>query len=195
MPPARLFLAAFLAIGCGAPAIAGPPAWVLAEGSGVGFTTSQAGAPVNGRFEVFEAQIGFDAADLAAGTVEVLIDTSSVTTGAADRDTATCSKDLFDVEAFPTAYFEVTSFRHEGGERYRAEDRLTMRDATRDVVLPFTLHIAPGETLGQLRARARGSLTVDRLDYGIGKGLFRDTSVVPNAVEIHFDIQAIRKAP
>ena len=30
MPLARLFLAAFLAIGCGAAAIAGPPAWVLA---------------------------------------------------------------------------------------------------------------------------------------------------------------------
>ncbi len=195
MPLARLFLAAVLAIGCGPPAIAGPPAWVLAEDSSVGFTTSQAGAPVTGSFEVFEAQIAFDTADLAAGTVDVLIAMTSVTTGAADRDTAIRSKDLFDVEAFPTAYFETTSFRHEGGERYRAEGRLTMRDVTRDVVLLFTLHIAPDETPGQLRARARGSLAIDRLDYGIGKGLFRDTSVVPNAVEIHFDIQAIRKTP
>ena len=178
------------------PGAASAPAqsWTLVEGSAIRFTAFQQGAPVQGRFERFTAEITFDPDDLPASRIAVEIDTTSVATGHRDRDTALRAPDLFDVERWPRARFASDRLTHLGGEAYEAQGHLTIRDVQRDVVLPFEFTIAehPADP-GLLLARARGGLTISRLDHGVGQGDWASTAMVGDEVEIAIEIIATRE--
>ena len=73
------------------------------------------------------------------------------------------------------------------GDSYQARGRLTIRDATRDVTLPFTLRIQNGQ------ATARGNLGIKRLDYGVGRNEWAATGYVANEVTI--DITVVASQP
>ena len=173
------------------PAAAEAPLWKVEADSKVIFIASQSGAPVEGRFEKFDAEIRFDAENLEASAVAVDIDIASVNSESRDRDQVIRSPDLFDAATWPTARFEAPRFVHAGGDSYEAQGSLTMRDVTRDVVLPFELKIEDHpDDPALLRARAVGELTIKRLDYGVGQGQWTDTSVVPDEVAIRIEITA-----
>lgn len=175
------------------PANAEPPLWTLEAGSRVGFIATQGGAPVEGVFEVFEADIHFDPEAPNQSRVAVTIDIASVNSESKDRDDTIRSADLFDVATWPTARFETSEFKKNGEIDYEAAGQLTMRDVTKDVILPFSLEITshPDKT-GVLLATATGELTVQRLDYGVGQGQWQDTSIVGNDVIIFIDVKASR---
>lgn len=169
------------------------PPWRVEDDSRVGFVARQAGAAVSGRFARFEAEIRFDPDNLAGSRIAVDIDVASVDTQSSDRDQVIRSADLFDVASWPNARFEADRFEPGENGHYQAHGRLTMRDVTRDVVLPFSLTIEPHPAdPTALQARAVGELPVLRLDYGVGQGQWRDTSVVANEVAIRIEILARR---
>ncbi|MDJ0609648.1 MAG: YceI family protein [Kiloniellales bacterium] len=189
-----VFLLFLLCILC-LPAAAQPPAWTVEVGSRVGYIAKQSGAEVDGVFEVFDAEIAFAPEDLAASRVAVTIEIASVNSQSRERDDAIKGKGLFNAITWPTARFEAAEFAHKGGDLYEARGRLTLRDQTRPVVLPFTLAIAPHpERDGALLAQAKGELEISRLDYGVGQGMWQDTSVVADEVRIFIDIRATRPA-
>lgn len=167
--------------------------WTIEKGSRLGFIATQGGAPVEGLFERFTATIDFDAKDLANGRVAVEIEIASVNSKSKDRDAAIISPGLFDVSKWPNATFEATAFRSLGADRFEADGSLTMRGISKPVTLPFTLKIEPHpDGQDQRRARAHGALKVQRLDFGIGQGPWKDTSVVGNDVTIFIDLLAKR---
>jgi polyisoprenoid-binding protein YceI len=173
------------------PAAARAASWTIEDGSAIRFEAYQQGAPVQGSFERFTADIVFDPDDLAGSRIEVEIDTASIATGHRDRDTALRSPPLFDVEQWPRARFSSTSLEHLGGEAYQARGQLTIRDVQKDVVLPFTLRITehPGEP-GLQRADAMGELAISRLDFGVGQGEWASTATVGEKVVIAIAIVA-----
>lgn len=165
--------------------------WTIEDGSRVRFTASQEGAPVEGGFERFTAEIVFDPQDLGASRVAVEIDTTSITTGHKDRDTTLRSASLFDVESWPTARFASEQLAHQGRDRYEARGQLTIRDVTKDVVLPFELVIGDHpEDSDRRLANASGELTISRLDYGVGQGEWASTRTVGEDVVIRIEIVA-----
>ena len=172
---------------------AGAQVWTVQDGSQIGFTALQQGSPVEGRFDRFTADIAFDPKDLGKSRVDVRIDTTSIDTGHKDRDTTLRSAAFFDVQHWPMARFRSLQLSHRKGDAYEAKGELTIRDVTKNVVLPFTLTIgaAPGAT-GQLLAVAKGELTISRLDYGLGQGDWASTKTVGAPVVIHLDIRATR---
>ncbi len=85
---------------------------------------------------------------------------------------------------YPQARFETKSFRHLNGNRYEADGVLTIRDAAKPVVLPFTLEKAQSGT------RARGELVIDRTDFGVGQGQWASPQLVAHEVTIRFDLLA-----
>ena len=178
-------------------ALLAPPAhsqsWTLEEGSAIGFTATQQGSPVEGRFERFSAAIELDPDALDKSRIDVVIEVASIATGHKDRDAALRSASFFEVERWPDARFTSERIRHEQGERYVAQGALTIRDVTRDVALPFTLAIGPHpEAAGQLQARASGELAIARLDYGVGQGDFASTRTVGDEVVIRIALTAAR---
>ena len=88
----------------------------------------------------------FDPDDLAASAVEVIVDAASADAGNPDIDKELKQQKWFDVARFPTVRFVTTAFRTKGQEtdgkgNYEAAAKLTIRDVTDDVVLPFRLEI------------------------------------------------------
>jgi polyisoprenoid-binding protein YceI len=176
-------------------AVADEPRWTVeAKMSRIGFTGRQMGAPSKGEFKRFSADIRFDPANLAASAVEVTIDTASADTGNRDIDTELKRPNWFEVDRFPQARFVTTSLRAKGGNGYEAAARLTIRDVTQDVVLPFVLDISPdGSDPTQLLAKASGELTISRSHFGIGRAEWRDTKIVADEISIRIEVVARRK--
>jgi polyisoprenoid-binding protein YceI len=167
--------------------------WQVEDGSRIGFTAFQQGSPVEGRFETFTAKISFDPDDLGNSRVEVEIDTASITTGHKDRDTTLRSSAFFDVAQWPTARFASDELANESGDTYEAHGQLTIRDVTREVVLPFELTIgADPDAADRLLASAKGEVTISRLDYGLGQGDWASTKTVGEEVVIEIEIRATR---
>jgi len=149
------------------------------------FTAVQAGGDFDGEFRRFEAAIHFEAADLPGSRFQVSVDTGSVDTKDADRDSILRGPEFFDVARWPTARFETTGFRALGPARYEATGKLTLRDVTREVRLPFEFVVdSDGES-----ATMKGGTSIQRLDYGVGQGEWEDTTWVGNEVKIAFELR------
>src|SRR5918992_664587 len=77
--------------------------WVMQpKQSELTFTATQAGAPFQGKFEKFSADISFDPANIASSRLEVKIDLRSVDSKDSERDDTLKGPDLFAVEKWPT---------------------------------------------------------------------------------------------
>ena len=184
---------AAVALGEAAPA-ADATAWTVDQGkSSITFVGKQMGVPSQGKFKTFTAKVNFDPSALPASSVEVTIDTASADAGNPDIDKELKRPNWFDVQRFPAARFITTAIRSKGGNAYEAAAKLTIRDATRDIVLPITIDIAqdPADA-AQLVARAKGEMTISRLAFGIGQNEWRDTNIVADAVTIRIDVVARR---
>lgn len=162
--------------------------WVIKKDqSDLSFIASQTGSEVPGSFAKFDGHISFDPAAPEKAVVEIEIDIASINTGDGQRDDTIRSSDLFDSTAFPKAVFKASNFQAQQGDSYQVDADLTMRDVTRKVKMPVSIEIT-----GNI-AHASGELTVQRLDYGIGQGMFATDAMVANPVIIKFDIQAEKK--
>ncbi|NJO38387.1 MAG: YceI family protein [Rhizobiales bacterium] len=148
---------------------------------------------MTGGFGAFDAEIVFDPDDLDASRIAVDIDVTSIATGHSDRDKTLNSPSFFDTAKWPSAAFKSRTITATGDGTYEAAGQLTMRDVTREVVLPFSLVIEddPDDPNAML-AHARGELPIQRLDYGIGQGDWASTATVADEVVITIDIRASR---
>jgi polyisoprenoid-binding protein YceI len=173
-----------------APACAEAAAWTVDPArSRIGFSGVQVGAPFQGRFKRFSAQIDFDPAASEAGRAVVDVDLASAETGDAQRDTSLPQAEWFDTKATPQARFEATRFVAKGGDAYEAVGSLTIRGIRRDAVLPFRL-TREGST-----ARAVGHLDLVRTQFGVGQGPWASGQWVALEVGVDIDLTATETAP
>jgi polyisoprenoid-binding protein YceI len=155
------------------------------------FVATQAGGEFEGRFKRFTAVIVFDPADLAHCRFAVDIDTTAAETGEQERDNTLKGKDFFATQQWPTARFEATTFRATGPGAFDATGRLTLRNVTREIHLPFTFQAAAD---GKSAALV-GVTTMRRLDFGVGQGEWSDTQWVGNDVRVRFALTLRRTPP
>ncbi len=99
--------------------------------------------------------------------------------------------ELFDVDQFPTATFKAESCRLTGMDSFESDGTLTIRDETHPMTFPFELDV---ETAGgKIRFRLTSSVTLMRLDYGVGQGYWANTGEIPNDVEVLIDVYATQQ--
>ena len=151
--------------------------------SHLGFSGVQNGAPFQGRFDKWSAQIAFDPAHPDAGHAKVTIDLASARTGDSQRDSALTQAEWFDVKGFPQATFEATGFTAKGGDVYEAPGTLTIRGIGKTVVLPFTLAVNDD------KASVKGHLALVRTGFGVGQGVWATGEWV--ALEVGVDVDLI----
>lgn len=154
--------------------------------SHLGFSGTQTGVPFQGSFGKWTAAISFDPAHPETGHVTVVVDMASAQTGDTQRDTALPQPEWFDAQKFPQARFEATRFVAKGGNAYEAPGKLTIRDVSEDLVLPFTL-----TTTGD-QAEARGHITLMRVGFGVGQGPWAAGDNVALEVGVDIDIVATK---
>jgi polyisoprenoid-binding protein YceI len=128
--------------------------------------------------------------DLAASRLEVTVDMTSVDTGDQERDDTLRDADLFAVKKFPQARFSATQIL-KTASGYEAVGKLTIRDVTRDMRVPFSLRTAPeqGENVGYMS----GKTSLKRLDFGVGQGDWKATDQVGNEVAVAFALRLIAR--
>lgn len=181
----RMIALTLALVAAASPAIAGAPSWIVNKaGSRLGFTASMNGQSFSGAFKRWDARIRFDPKALNTSSVVAVIDTGSASTGDQTRDEALPTADWFSVAAFPRATFQANQFKDLGGGRYQAIGMLAIRDVKRPAILPFQL------TINGKRATMRGSLTIDRRTFGLGRGQFANGDTVSTNVRIDIALMA-----
>lgn len=186
----RTLAALVLAVlaGLAAPPVsrAEPAIWRMdAAASHLTFTPRLAGGEFAGRFERFEVTLRFSPTDLAHSSLQVTVDLLAARTGDGDRDAALQGVDFFSTSRWPRARFTSTTIRALGGNLYEAAGRLTLRDVTREVTVPFRFERS---TPTGDKARMTGETTVRRLPFGIGQGEWRSTEWLDDDVRIEFSL-------
>ena len=166
-------------LACFAPAAWSQTQLVLAQ-SELGFTSTQMGVPVNGRFRTFEAQVSLDPRKPADASINLRIDLRTASLGAAETEAELAGAEWFNSKAFTHATFASSSVKSLGGGRFDAIGKLTIKGIARDVSVPFALAQTAGNTT------ATGSFVIERLAFNIGDGAWKDTSIVANPVTVKF---------
>ncbi len=133
-----------------------------------------------GHFGTWDANINLDPANLAASSVTITIDASSIDTRVERRDSHLKSADFFDVEKHPTITFVSTAVRPKAEGQLEIEGDLTVRGTTKRVVLPASMVFYEEGT-----GRFRGEFVLNRKEYGIAY----DSRVNPikDAVTVQWD--------
>ena len=155
--------------------------------SKLGFEGTQSGSPFSGRFKTWTSAIDFDPAKPDAAHVAVTVDMTSATTDDAQKDEALPQADWFDASHFAQAKFEATGFQPKGGDAYETTGKLTLRAATKDVTLPFTLTVSGDQ------AHAVGKAKLVRTDFGVGQGSWGTGDMVGLDVTVNVDLVASKK--
>jgi polyisoprenoid-binding protein YceI len=151
---------------------------------------------VRGRFTRWNGELRLDPANLPASTVEVTIDASSIDTGDAQRDAHLQSADFLDVEKFPTLAFRSTKVEDLGAGKLRVSGELTVRGATRPVVLDTEFAGRAKDPWGNDRAGFAARTAIDRTDFGLRWNQALETGglLVGNKVEIELEVEAVAAA-
>ena len=164
----------------------GVPAWaqqkLVPAQSEIAFTSKQMGVPVDGTFRKFDAQVAFDPKKPEAAKIAFTVDLASASLGAPETEAELAKADWFNTKLFPQATFQSGAVKALGAGRFEVSGKLVIKSATRDVVVPVTLAQAAGNTT------ASGSFAIKRLDFKIGDGDWKDTSMVADPVQIKFKL-------
>ncbi|WHZ11255.1 MAG: hypothetical protein OJF60_001694 [Burkholderiaceae bacterium] len=151
--------------------------------SSIGFVSHQMGVPVAGDFRRFEASLAFDPQASAAAHGTLRIELASIATGNREADAEVAGADWFDVKQHPDARFTLNRLESLGGGRWRISGALELKGVRRPMA--FDAKLADD---GAGRALLDGSCVIKRLDFGIGSGVWGDTSVVANEVTVRFHL-------
>src|SRR5580765_484748 len=149
-------------------AVAAPEKFVIDPNHSLaGFSIRHFFTKVTGRFKEVSGTILYDAKDLSASSVDVTLQTASITTENDRRDGDLRSPNFFDAEKNPTITFKSTKVIPGKDNAFQIEGDLNMHGVTRKVTLNATF-LGAGDT-GMMGRRAgfEATTTINRSDYGI----------------------------
>lgn len=151
------------------PTTAQPTGWQIDPAhSGVEFSVRHLMiSTVRGRFEALAGTAGSLDAGSGTPTVEVSIDTASINTGVAERDTHLRSGDFFDVEVFPTMTFRATEVDGDTSKEFKLTGDLTIRDVTKPVTFAVEAQGVTVDPWGNRRAGYSATGKLSRRAYGL----------------------------
>lgn len=152
--------------------------------SRLAFVATQNGAPVEGVFSDWSAEITLDPADLSTARIEARVRTGSATTGQGQIDGTLPGAAWFDAATTPEAVFTSSKVSEVGENSYEASGELTIKGISKSFVLPFTLTI-DGDT-----AKAEAEVSLARTEYSVGSDI--PTGTVADEVKVVLDITATR---
>jgi len=189
-----IYLSLFLLLHCGF-AFAAAPAWEFDKAhSRFGFTVKHIFSTVHGYFEDYSGTFLFDPDNLTESKIIFEVQAKSVQTTINKRDNHLRSADFFDVKKYPVITFASTGIKNVGGNQYEVTGKLTMKDVSKDVILPMTFHGIKGHPMesSKLVAGFDIKLPIDRLEYKVGDGRFYEMGVVDKTVNIDVSLEMLR---
>ncbi|MDX2248596.1 MAG: YceI family protein [Bacteroidia bacterium] len=128
------------------------------ENSSVNFTIKNAGINTEGSFTGLKGSIDFDPQNPAAGKISASVEAASINTGINMRDNDLRSEHYLDVKNYPLIKFVSTQIT-KTAQGYSVTGTFTIKKVSKTVTIPFTFE----------NKVFKGTFTVNRLDYEVGK--------------------------
>jgi polyisoprenoid-binding protein YceI len=148
----------------------------------LGFSTMQ------GRFDKTTGKVTLDRA-AKTGSVELAIETASVSTGFVKRDDHLKSPDFFNAAEFPTITYKSTAIHFKGDTPSSVEGNLTISGVTKPVTFTIDAFNCGANPMNKKEeCGADASADIKRSDFGVKYG-------VPNIgddVKLVLEIEAIK---
>lgn len=159
--------------------------------SNISFEVSHFFTPVQGNFKEYDSQIFFSPDNLKESSVNIDIQVSSINTDNDRRDGHLQSPDFFNAEKYPSISFKSDKITSEGDNKFIAHGKLTIKDVTKDVKLPFTLLGVQDHPQKENTKIAGMKIdhTIDRTAYDVGTGNWAATTVVGDEVDISIALE------
>ena len=148
----------------------------------LGFSTMQ------GRFDKTSGTVTLDRV-AKTGSVEIRIESASISTGFAKRDEHLRSPDFFNAAEFPAITYKSTAMHFKGDTPASVDGNLTILGVTKPVTLTidaFNCGTNPMSKKNECGAGA--SAQIKRSDFGVKYGL----PAVGDDVKLVFEIEAIK---
>ena len=162
----------------------------------IGFSAKHAMvATVRGAFNDVDGSFVADLDDMTRSSVQVTLKVASVDTRNEQRDGHLKSGDFFDVEKWPEITFTSTNVEEVEDNAYMITGDLTIRDITRQVVIPLELLGVDTDHDGFIRAGFEGSRRINRRDFGLEWNVPLDSGglLISERISLEFEISAIKK--
>ncbi len=150
--------------------------------SHLGFST------MHGRFDKTSGSVTLDRA-AKTGSVDIAIETGSVSTGFVKRDDHLKSPDFFNAAEFPTITYKSTAVHFNGDKLASVDGNLTISGVTKPVTLTideFNCGTNPMNKKDECGAAA--SAQIKRSDFGVKYGL----PAIGDDVKLVFEIEAVK---
>jgi len=151
------------------------------SGSKLAFSFVQAGAENQGEFRQFATVLDYDEKNLAASSLQVIVQTGSFDTQDKDRNDTLAGPELLDPKQFPTARFIATSLSR-GAKGIEAVGKLMLHGVTKGLRVPLTIKTTA------VGMEISGEATIRRLDYGVGQGDWKTTEWVGDEVKLQYKV-------
>lgn len=149
----------------------------------VKFKIKNAGLNVDGLFTGLVCKINFDDTKNYGNSIDASIDSKSVNTNNKSRDGHLKKAEYFDVDKFPKILMKATVFSKEKDGSYKGYFKITIKDKSKDMFIPFTFSEKDG------KASFKGSFIINRLDFNVGES----SMVLSNNVTLFLEVNTIKK--
>lgn len=153
--------------------------------SSITFVSKQMNVPVEGKFNQFTAQLQFDPEKPETAQAQLGIDLNSIETGSPEANEEVKSKGWFHVKNFPNAQFVSTSVKKLENNRYEVLGKMTIKGNTNPMTITF--NFKPQDK----NATFEGNFILKRSQFGIGEGIWSDTSVVSDEILVRFKLSIL----
>ncbi len=162
--------------------------------SEIGFTVRHMMfAKVHGQFKSWSATLDYDAEHPEKSTVRVEIDTSSIDTREAQRDTHLRSAEFLDCENSPKMVFQSKRIESAGKTRFKVIGELTIRGISKEVTLDVEATGSGKDPWGNERLGFSAQGSINRSDWGLkwNQALEAGGVLVSDKVDIEAEQQVV----
>lgn len=126
------------------------------------FYIKNAGIMVDGSFSGLKANVKFNPDDLSNSSISASVAVKTIKTGIDLRDKHLKGKDYFQEDKYPRISMESVSFSKGSGSNYIGKFKLTIKDVTKTISVPFTFNESNGQ------GTFKGEFELNRRDYTVG---------------------------
>jgi polyisoprenoid-binding protein YceI len=147
----------------------------------ISFKIKNLGITTNGTISGLQATAHFDPQNPGTAKIDASVDVNTINTDNSLRDSHLKDEDYFDVAQFPKITLKSVSIKNDGGDKYKGQFNLTIKNKTLPVTIPFTA-IKKGDV-----TVFNGTFTINRRDYDVGGATLTlsDNVIISIEAEIH----------
>lgn len=151
---------------------------------------------VRGHFGKTTGTLHIDDKDMARSSVEATVDTTTIDTRVAARDTDLKSENFFDVAKYPQMTFKSTKVTKAGKDKLKVTGDLTVKGTTKPVTWDVTYSQPVKGMQGELRRAFSGTTRINRREFGLSYSKAVEAGpIVGDKVDITIDLEAVQAKP